>query len=147
MGPLTPEELEDAVKRSQLAAKYNTTLDPQSAYEILGGKIAVAASPEHAQTISAPARRTFAPGAAPVSPELAGALGLGKESTGQPAEPPPAGVPYPKPAAPTPSHPSVIGEILGSTAARSVARSVAVAVAGTLTRSLLGAMGVSGRRR
>ena len=88
MGPLTPQELQDAVKRSQLAGKYNTTLDPQSAYEILGGKIAVAASPEHAQTISAPARRTFAPGAAPVSPELAGALGLGKESTGQPAEPP-----------------------------------------------------------
>jgi hypothetical protein len=87
MGALTPEELQAAVGRSQLAKKYNTTLDPQSAYEILGGKIAVAASPEHAQTIPAAARRTFTPGAAPVSRELAGALGIGSEST-EPAEQP-----------------------------------------------------------
>jgi DNA helicase HerA-like ATPase len=145
MGPLTPQELQDAVNRSQLAGKYNTTLDPQSAYEILGGKIAVAASPEHAQTIPPAARRTFTPGAAPVSPELARALGIGKGSAEQPA--PAAGVPYPTPAASAPAQPSVISQVLGSTAARSVARSVAVAVAGTLTRSLLGAMGVSGRRR
>jgi hypothetical protein len=144
MGALTPEELQDVVSRSQLPKKYNTTLDPQSAYEILGGKIAVAASPEHAQTIPAAARRTFTPGAAPVSPELAGALGIGKGSEDPPAQP--ASVPYPKPTAPAAAQPSVIGEILGSTAARSVARSVAVAVAGTLTRSLLGAMGVRGRR-
>ena len=142
MGPLTPEELQTAIGRSQLAKKYNTTLDPQSAYEILGGKIAVAASPEHAQSIPAAARRTFTPGATPVSRELAGALGIGKES----ADTAPANVPYPKPAAPAPAQPNVISEILGSTAARSVARSVAVAVAGTLTRSLLGAMGVRGRR-
>jgi len=144
MGALTPEELQDVVSRSQLPEKYNTPLDPQSAYEILGGKIAVAASPEHAQTISTAARRTFTPGAAPVSSELAGALGIGKGSEDQPAQP--ASVPYPKPAAPVAAQPSVIGEILGSTAARSVARSVAVAVAGTFTRSLLGAMGVRGRR-
>src|SRR5207248_1639701 len=49
MGPLTPEELQAAVARSQIATKYNTTLDPQSAYEILGGKIETAASPEQAQ--------------------------------------------------------------------------------------------------
>jgi len=145
MGALTPEELQTVVGRSQLPKKYNTTLDPQSAYEILGGKIAVAASPEHAQSIPAAARRTFTPGAAPVSPELAGALGIGKGSAEQPA--PPAGMPYPKPAATGPAQASVISQVLGSTAARSVARSVAVAVAGTLTRSLLGAMGVSGRRR
>ena len=145
MGPLTPEELQAVVDRSQLPKKYNTALDPQSAYEILGGKISVAASPEHAQTISAPTRRTFTPGATPPSPELAGALGIGKESEDQGAPSP--GVPYPKPAVSAPAQPSVIGQILGSTAARSVARSVAVAVAGTLTRSLLGAMGVSGRRR
>ena len=42
---------------------------------------------------------------------------------------------------------NVLGEIFGSSVARSVARSVAVNVAGTLTRSLLGVLGVGGRRR
>lgn len=143
MGPLTPDELQAAVGRSAIAQKYNTTLDPQSAYEILGGKIAIAASPEQAQRIGASARRTFTPGAgAPRSPELNAALG---GSSGDSA-PQPGGVPYARPAAPAVPGTNVLGEILGSTAARSVMRSVAVTLTGTLTRSLLGAMGVRGRR-
>lgn len=139
MGPLLPNELQDLVGRSQLAQKYNTTLDPQSAYEILGGKIATAASPEQAQKNATSARRTFTPGAAaPRSPELDAALGVPDEATAQPV-----GVPYAKPAA---AQPNVLGEIFSSPIARSVARSIAVNLTGTLTRSLLGAMGVRGRR-
>jgi hypothetical protein len=144
MGPLTSEELQAAVGRSQLAAKYNTTLDPQSAYEILGGKIAVAASPEQAQRMAPIARRTFAPGQAspPPNKELADALGVPRAG----GEPAPAGVPYPKASPPAAAQPNLVTEIFGSPVARSVVRSVAVSVAGTLTRSLLGAMGVRGRR-
>jgi DNA helicase HerA-like ATPase len=143
MGPLRPEELLEAVNRSPLAEKYNTTLDPQSAYEILGGKIAAAASPEQVQRIGTAARRTFTPGAsAPRSPGLDKALGGGAGDSA----PQSGGVPYPRPAAPAASGPNVLGEILGSSVARSVMRSVAVNITGTLTRSLLGAFGVRGRR-
>jgi hypothetical protein len=142
MGPLTPDELKAAVDRSGIAAKYNTTLDSQSAYEILGGKIATAASPEQAQKNAAASRRTFTPGAAaPRSPELEKALGVADESAPQPGA-----VPYARPAAPTVAQPNILSEVLGSSVARSVMRSVAVNITGTLTRSLLGAMGVRGRR-
>jgi hypothetical protein len=131
------------VSRSELAQKYNTTLDPQSAYEILGGKIAVAASPEHAQRIGSAARRTFTPGAsAPRSPDLNAALGNPEEIST-----PTSAAPYARPAAPAAPEHNVITDNLGSSVAHSVIRSVAVNVTGTLTRSLLGAMGVSGRRR
>jgi hypothetical protein len=63
MGPLLPNELQEIVSRSEIAQKYNTTLDSQSAYEILGGKIAIAASPEHAEKVAGVERRTFTPGA------------------------------------------------------------------------------------
>jgi hypothetical protein len=143
MGPLQPDELQEIVSRSGLAQKYNTTLDPQSAYEILGGKIAVAASPEHAERMAGVARRTFTPGAgAPRSADLNAALGNPEE-----ASTPAASAPYARPAAPAAPEHNVITDILGSSVARSVIRSVAVNVTGTLTRSLLGAMGVSGRRR
>jgi DNA helicase HerA-like ATPase len=142
MGPLTPDELEEAVNHSTLRDKYNTTLDPQSAYEILGGKIAFAASPEQAQRVGTAPRRTFTPGAsAPRSRELNDALGVPEQSAS-----PPADLPYPKAAPPAPPQKNVLGDIFGSSVARSVIRSVAVGVAGTVTRSLLGAMGVRGRR-
>ena len=98
MGPLTPDELEEAVNHSTLRDKYNTTLDPQSAYEILGGKIAFAASPEQAQRVGTAPRRTFTPGAsAPRSRELNDALGVPEQSAS-----PPADLPYPKAAPPAP---------------------------------------------
>ncbi|MGI8890484.1 MAG: helicase HerA-like domain-containing protein [Chthoniobacterales bacterium] len=142
MGPISPDELNQVVERSEIAKKYSNTLDSQSAYEILGGKIATAASPEQAQRIGS-ARRTFTPGAAqPHSKELDDALGVPAE-----AAPEPGRMPYAKPAPPAAAQKNVLGEIFGSTVARSVIRSVAVNVTGTLTRSLLGAMGVRGRRR
>ncbi len=142
MGPILPDELKDLVGRSELARKYNTSLDAESAYEILGGKIATAASPEQAQRVGT-ARRTFTPPQSrPHSRELDQALGLPDE----PASPA-AGLPYPRPTPPAPPQKNVLGEIFGSSVARSVIRSVAVNVTGTLTRSLLGAMGVRGRRR
>ena len=143
MGPLLPDELQNLVNRSEIAQKYNTTLDPQSAYEILGGKIAAAASPEQAQRVASAARRTFAPGAgASRSPELDAALGVPDDTAAEPG-----GVPYARQAPPAEAQKNVLGEIFGSSVARSVIRSVAVNVTGTLTRSLLGAMGVRGRRR
>jgi uncharacterized protein len=143
MGPLLPDELQNLANRSEIAQKYNTTLDRQSAYEILGGKIATAASPEQAQRVASATRRTFAPGAsAKRSPELDAALGVPEDAAGQPG-----GVPYARPTPPAEAQKNVLGEIFGSSVARSVIRSVAVNVTGTLTRSLLGAMGVRGRRR
>lgn len=143
MGPLLPNELQDIVNRSDIAQKYNTTLDPQSAYEILGGKIATAVSPEQARRVGGAARRTFTPApGAPHTRELDAALGNPEEPATEPA-----GVPYARPAAPAPPEKNVLGEIFGNSVARSVIRSVAVNVTGTLTRSLLGAMGVRGRRR
>ncbi len=143
MGPLTADELQAAVDHSGIAQKYNTALDAESAYEILGGKIATAASPEQAQRLGG-SRRTFTPGtSASRSQELDGALGLPHDTPEQPG-----GVPYARPTpAAAPPQKNVLSEIFGSTVARSVIRSVAVNVTGTLTRSLLGAMGVRGRRR
>ncbi|MGI8955713.1 MAG: helicase HerA-like domain-containing protein [Chthoniobacterales bacterium] len=143
MGPLEPNELQEIVNRSELAQKYNTALDAQSAYEILGGKIATAASPGQAQRLGGAARKTFTPEAgAPRTAELNAALGVPNDSSAPATE-----APYARPAAPAAPERNVIGEILGSTVARSVLRSVAVNITGTLTRSLLGAMGVRGRRR
>ncbi len=142
MGTLTPDELQGLVGRSELAQKYNTALDAQSAYEILGGKISTAASPAQARKMAGGARKTFTPGpAASHSPELNASLGTPAESAEQP------GVPYARPAAPAVPQRNILGEVFGSTVARSVMRSIAVNVTGTLTRSLLGAMGVRGRRR
>jgi uncharacterized protein len=141
LGPLSPDELQEAVGRSALAQKYNTTLDPQSAYEILGGKVLAASSPEQAQKVANSARRTFTPGAK--TRELADALGVPQDEDEQTA----SGLPYPKPApAAGPAQANVLAGIFSSPVARSVVRSVAVNVAGTVTRSLLGAMGVRGRR-
>ncbi len=142
MGSLEPNELKEIVGRSALAQKYSQTLDAESAYEILGGKIAAAAAPEQAENVSR-ARRTFTPGTStPHSKELDDALGVPPETAA-----PTGGVPYPQAAAPAAPGRNVIGDIFGSTVARSVIRSVAVNVAGTVTRSILGAMGVRGRRR
>lgn len=136
MGPLTEAELQALVASSPIAEKYNTPIDSRSAYEILGGKIAtVAATPSGGS-----ARRTFTPGATGGSPETPNPKLA--EALGRPDEP--VGVPYQRPAAPARNY---VGEIFGSSVAKSVVRSVAVNIAGTLTRSLLGVLGVTGRRR
>ncbi len=143
MGPLTPEEIEGIAARSPLSAKYNTPLDPQSAYEILGGKVAAAATPEHEQRAAASERRTYTPSAqSEKSPELDEALGRPGAGTSPPSE-----MPYPEPQISKPDQPGVFEQMMKSTVTKAVARSVAVAIAGTVTRSLLGVLGGSGRRR
>lgn len=125
MGPLTDVELGGQVAASALATKYNGVVDAQSAYEILGGKMASAVSPG----VASPPRRTFHAAAV------------------QPVSEAPVSAPYEPSSPPVFRGPSVIEEVLGSPVAKAVVRSVAVNLAGTLTRSLLGVLGVGGRRR
>jgi uncharacterized protein len=134
MGALTSAELEQVVTRSALAPKYNVTVDPQSAYEILGGKIAAATTLAHASP-GAP-RRTFSPTAGSSSPA--------SPMTVPPSEP--GGLPYERPAPPPSPQRSVVADIFGSSVAKSMVRSVAVNIAGTITRSLLGVL-IPRRRR
>jgi DNA helicase HerA-like ATPase len=134
MGPLTSAELERFVAASPLAKKYNTTLDAESAYEILGGKMATSAPKP---PTSGPARRTYVP-PSPTSQSQP------KEVSSEPREP--SRLPY-EPPAPAGTQRNILGEIFGSSVAKSVARSVAVNIAGTLTRSLMGVLIGKGRRR
>ncbi|MDB6024219.1 MAG: ATPase [Verrucomicrobiales bacterium] len=140
MGPLTREELEGIIAASPLAQKYNTPLDAQSAYEILGGKMDNATTTPGAAKPAAAARRTYAP-----APAMGGASSTNEAWRGEPAEP--AELPYERPAAPAPAQRNVVSDIFGSSVAKGVARSVAVNVAGTLTRSLMGVLMGKGRRR
>ncbi|MGV3534070.1 MAG: helicase HerA-like domain-containing protein [Chthoniobacteraceae bacterium] len=143
MAPLTDGELQAAVDRSALVKKYAATLDARSAHEILGGKLAEAATPEHAAK-TAKARRTYSPSAQSAeNPELTEALGSDAAA--------PVGVPYPKPQAATKEESSVFGEILESKVAQQVmrqaGRTFAATITGAVTRSLLGVIGLGGRRR
>jgi hypothetical protein len=51
MDILTPEEVEEIVENSELVAEYRTTIDPDSAYEILSGKMELASTREHQEKI------------------------------------------------------------------------------------------------
>jgi hypothetical protein len=148
MGTLTPEELDAVVARSPLAAKYNTPVDPQSAYELLGGKIASAAAPAQTQQAApaAHARPTFSPTADPALNEA-----LGGPAQSQPAPAAAPSLPYPVPQPTTPGEPSTFEKILESQTTQRVLRSVATNITGNVTRavtrSLLGVIGFGGRRR
>ena len=143
MAPLTEEELQAAVDRSALAKKYAVTLDSRSAHEILGGKLAEAATPEHAAK-TGKVRRTYSPSA-----PSADSAELNEAPGGDAAAP--AGVPYPKPQAATKEESSVLGEILESKVAQQVmrqaGRTFAATITGAVTRSLLGVIGLGGKRR
>jgi hypothetical protein len=139
MGPLTPAELDEITAASPLGAKYNTPLDPQSAYEILGGKVVEAASAEHATQVAA-ARKTFSPPTAPSAPAAAPAAAQKPVATS---------APYPTP--PQAAGPGVFSSIfdnpVGQQVARQIGRTMAATVTGVVTRSLLGVIGLGGRRR
>ena len=143
MAPLTDGELQAAVDRSALVKKYAVTLDARSAHEILGGKLSEAATPEHAAK-TGKARRTYSPSAPSAeNAELNEALGSDAAA--------PVGVPYPKPQPATKEESSVFGEILESKVAQQVmrqaGRTFAATITGAVTRSLLGVIGLGGRRR
>ncbi len=149
MGPLTPAELDALTARSEMAEKYNTPIDAQSAYEILGGKIAAATAASARKPAAGAARRTFSPLGGGAAPPVAAARDRELSEALGTADSEPAGVPYPgpEPAQAESGVSTMIGNIFGSTVAKSVVRSVAVNVAGTLTRSLLGIMTGGPRRR
>ncbi len=138
MGILSLEEVEAVVARSPLTAKYNEDIDEQSAYEILGGKLAEAAGEEHARSVPAAARRTYSPGAPTQNDSL-------REALGQERPAPATEAPYARQAAPAGK--SALEEIFSSPIAKSMLRSAMVNITGTVTRSLLGVLGLGGRRR
>jgi hypothetical protein len=140
MGPLTDSELDQAIARSPLVEKYNTPVDPESAYEILGGKIAAGASNAPAQPAAA-TRRTYTPGspATPPPPPVIPA----PASTG-------SRLPYPEPEAPARKEPDVFSGMMKGVVgqvARQAGRTAAATITGALTRELLGVLGLGGRRR
>ncbi len=144
MAPLTPEELDALVERSALAKKYATTLDSRSAHEILGGKLAEAATPEHAARTGAKARRTYSPSTAPAKDaELNEALGSNAPAASE--------VPYPRPQPAPAEESNVFSEIMENKVAQQVmrqaGRTFASTITGAVTRSLLGVIGLGGRRR
>jgi uncharacterized protein len=145
MGILTPEELDAVVARSPLAAKYNTPVDPQSAYEMLGGKITAAAQQPAA---AAHARPTFTPSAA-TDPALSEALGGSAQA--QPVTGAAPSLPYPVPQQATSGQPGALEKFFENQTTQRVLRSVATNITGNVTRavtrSLLGVIGFGGRRR
>lgn len=143
MGPLTPEELNVAIERSPLAAKYNQDVDPMSAYEMLGGKVAAAATtparssrPSYSPA-STSGRRTYQPTAAtPNAPSP------------PPASEPTTSLPYPEP--PQAKGPSAFDGMMkgvGNQVLKQIGRSAASSVTTTITRELLGVLGLGGRSR
>ena len=139
MGPLSEEELNSVVARSSLAEKYNQSIDPHSAYEMLGGKVAAASAP------TGSSRPAYAPATPPAS-----------RRTYQPSTPPPVSAPPVPPAAPTlnlpypepakASEPSVFDNLtkgLGNQVFKQIARTAT----SSITRELLGVLGLGGRSR
>ncbi|MBU1362622.1 MAG: DUF853 domain-containing protein [Gammaproteobacteria bacterium] len=136
LGPLTAEERQAIINASPMLATYGTTVDRESAYELLRGK---------------PAASQPAPGAIPAPPAGNGNLNdsdWGNSANQEPVRRQPA--PQPRQSAPAPQESGGIfgslGEILtGSTGPRggrregvleSAAKSAARGVAGTVGREL-----------
>ncbi|TXH01006.1 MAG: DUF853 family protein [Rhodocyclaceae bacterium] len=138
LGPLTPEERQAIIQASPMLAAYGTTIDRESAYEILRGK---------------PATAPAAPGAIPAPPAGNGGLNANDWGNhgGQP-QPRYESAPQPRQPEPAPQAESGggllggLGDILmGSTGPRggkregvleSAAKSAARGVAGTVGREI-----------
>jgi uncharacterized protein len=81
VGPITPEERKAVIAKSPFKGRYDQTIDPQSAYEVLKDRVAAAPRPED----GGPPRRaprqepttppTTPPTASPPEPEGGGGLG------------------------------------------------------------------------
>jgi DNA helicase HerA-like ATPase len=138
MGPLTPEEIDAVVAHSAIADKYNTPMDRESAYEMLGGKLEVATQSAPATPMSTARRRSWTP--SPAERETA-------EPEEEPALKHSPGLPYPRPQTTEASPLSKMMGGVGGQIARQVGRTAAATVTGAITRSLLGVLGVGGRRR
>jgi DNA helicase HerA-like ATPase len=118
MGTLSDAELQKVLSASQLAPRYNQAVDRDSAYEILMQKLQSAPPVQNSPT-RAPAPQGYAPqGYAPQQQ-------IPVEQSG----------------------PSIIGEVFASPIGQQVGRQVARTAASIVTRELLGALGLSSRRR
>ena len=136
MGPLESGELSSVLERSVLSAKYNHAVDRVSAYEMLGGKVAAAASPHRA----AVARPVYSPSG-------------GTRPASRPAEPAPAPIPpaegplnlpYPEP--PRAKEPGVFDGLIKGVG-NQVLKQIGRSAASTVTRELLGVLGLGSRAR
>jgi len=152
LGPLTADERKAVIQASPLLATYGTTVDRESAYEILRGK---------------PANTQPAPGAIPAPP--AGKGGLDANDWGNHgARPSPSPTTQPRQSAPAPQQPGggildSIGDMLGGStgprgghregvleaaaksAARGMASSVGRGIGNQILRGVLGSI-LGGRR-
>jgi DNA helicase HerA-like ATPase len=123
IGPVTPEERKSVMAKSPVAGKYDVTVDPNSAYEILQKRVQNA--PAAGSAAPPPSDPGQAPGEAPAGGGILGGIGSfigGVFGTNNPR-----------------------GRRLspGQVVARSVARSIGTEVARDLTKSLGG--GATGR--
>jgi hypothetical protein len=138
MGPLEPGELKSVLERSALSAKYNQRVDPVSAYEMLGGKVAAAASAHR----SAPARPAYTPSGS-ARPAYRPAEPAAAPAPNPPAEGP-LNLPYPEP--PTAKGPSVFDGLMKGVG-NQVLKQIGRSAASTVTRELLGVLGLGSRAR
>lgn len=140
MGTLTPAEIDSVLERSAIAEKYKETIDHESAYELLGGKMGASANAEPPPAIKSAARKSWSPSAPNRSAEP-------NEPT-QPVQPVRSpGMPYPAPKSEETSPLSKMMQGVGGQVARQVGRTFAATVTGAVTRSLLGVMFGGKKRR
>jgi DNA helicase HerA-like ATPase len=132
IGPLTPAERKELIKRSPIKGKYDQTIDPESAYELLQRRVQEATAEETQAEGGSPwgnakPSRPTGP-ATPQSPPpsgrgwgdvLGGVLGGGRSSRGRMST----------------------GEVVVKQVARSVASQVGTQIGKALIRGVLGSLG------
>jgi hypothetical protein len=130
MGVLTKKEEDYLITSSLLMEKYNRNIDPQSAFEILQGKMQKASDDTPTTVIPTP------PPLPAGDAELDQALGRSSRKTGPASKPA-------KTTSRSKSQKNILQQFLGSSAGRQLARTAAREI----SRGLLGALGVSKSRR
>lgn len=146
MGPLSEQELDEVMALSRLVEKYNTPVDPESAYEILGGKLAQSAA---AGTSTTGAKRPSY--TRPSAPARSGGVPPMLPDGGEQESARASRMPYPEPEQrSTRNEPDALSGLfkgVGGQIARQAGRTAAATVTGALTRELLGVLGLGRRRR
>ena len=135
MGAVTPQERAEAMSHSPIGQRYDTTVDRDSAYELLSGRATTVADPAPRQVETLPGNPWGTPGRQPADP------------WGQRAVAPPP--PRRMPASPPPQTGGMLGQILGGDGrrqgigealAKSVVRSMGSQVGRAVVRGLLGSI-------
>jgi hypothetical protein len=121
LGPITPQERKAVIAKSPLRGKYDQTIDPESAYEILKKRVQdAAAAAQHAPPAEPP------PSGGGWSDVLGGVLGGGRSGS-------------------RPRGRMTTTEVVVKQVARSVASQVGTQVGRAIIRGILGSLG-GGRR-